>query len=75
MKMMIRIIGITGLVLLTVACSSNSERSAKLDACYEKYGCNNSSWISSALGGTKVCNQCNSEYLRGSDEETDDNDT
>lgn len=32
------------------------------DKCYEKNKCNSSSWISNALGGTKSCNQCNSNF-------------
>ncbi len=35
----------------------------KHDQCYEDNGCNSSSWISSVLGGTKSCNQCNSGFF------------
>ncbi len=31
------------------------------DACYAKYGCNQSSWIGNAAGQSKECQQCNSE--------------
>jgi RHS repeat-associated protein len=33
------------------------------DTCYEEYQCNSTSWITSALGGTKSCNQCNSSFF------------
>lgn len=33
------------------------------DTCYEENSCNWSSWVSSAIGGTKPCNQCNSNFF------------
>jgi RHS repeat-associated protein len=33
------------------------------DSCYDDNQCNYSSWISSLLGGTKSCNQCNSNFF------------
>ncbi len=33
------------------------------DQCYQNNGCNQSSWGSNALGGTKSCNQCNSDFF------------
>ena len=38
------------------------DRCIKHDKCYDKNKCNWSSWISSATGGTKDCNQCNSNF-------------
>jgi hypothetical protein len=46
-------------------CANLQDRRAKLDECYKENHCNGSSWISSALGGTKACNKCNSDYLTG----------
>jgi RHS repeat-associated protein len=33
------------------------------DACYKENQCNATSWVTSALGGTKSCNQCNSDFF------------
>ena len=48
-------------------CTLSEEKSLAHEQCYKENHCNSSSWISSALGGTKACNKCNSELL-GSDE-------
>jgi RHS repeat-associated protein len=34
------------------------------DACYARYGCNYSSWITSVFGGSGPCNYCNSRAAR-----------
>jgi RHS repeat-associated protein len=34
------------------------------DQCYESNKCNMSSWGSSVLGGTKICNQCNKDFFK-----------
>ena len=39
------------------------KRCQKHDDCYTDNQCNSSSWVSSALGGTKSCNSCNSSFL------------
>ena len=39
------------------------ERCLRHDQCYADHGCNYTSWFSSALGGTKPCNQCNSDFF------------
>lgn len=39
------------------------EKCMRHDACFEENKCNASSWISSALGGTKSCNQCNGDFF------------
>ena len=54
-------------VCSSVACILNPfpsmvQRCIAHDECYEKNRCNSSSWISNALGGTKSCNQCNSNF-------------
>lgn len=33
------------------------------DVCYTNYECNASSWVTSILGGTKSCNQCNGNFF------------
>ena len=38
------------------------ERCQKHDACFDKNKCNVSSWIPTFLGGTKPCNECNSNF-------------
>jgi len=38
------------------------ERCLRHDQCYEDNKCNISSWIINLLGGTKSCNQCNSNF-------------
>lgn len=38
---------------------------AKHDQCYIDNQCNQSSWVSTMLGGTKACNACNSEAFHG----------
>lgn len=38
------------------------ERCKKHDQCYSDNECNRSSWISTATGGTKSCNNCNSDF-------------
>ena len=40
------------------------ERCQRHDICYEENQCTSSSWLSSALGGTKSCNQCNSRFFQ-----------
>jgi len=52
--------------LFTLVTNSNlySERYLELCQCYAKYQCNWSSWVASALGGDKVCNLCNSNFIR-----------
>jgi hypothetical protein len=40
------------------------DRCQKHDDCYADNGCTASSWVSSALGGTKSCNQCNSGFFQ-----------
>lgn len=62
-KSLLNAVCCAGVVAGMLGCSNYSERSQRLDACYRKYQCNASSWISTALGGTKVCNQCNKEFL------------
>jgi len=39
------------------------DRCQKHDDCYAANGCTASSWVSSALGGTKSCNKCNSGFF------------
>jgi hypothetical protein len=39
------------------------EQCQKHDSCYATSKCNASSWASTALGGTKSCNQCNSNFF------------
>jgi RHS repeat-associated protein len=51
----------------SIACLLNPfppmmERCINHDQCYEDNLCNSSSWISTVLGGTKSCNQCNSDF-------------
>lgn len=62
-KSLVNAVCCVGVVAGLWGCANYSERSQRLDACYRKYQCNSSSWITSALGGTKVCNQCNKEFL------------
>ena len=38
------------------------ERCLRHNQCYADNACNYTSWLSSALGGTKSCNQCNSDF-------------
>ena len=38
------------------------ERCQGHDQCFEENECNASSWVSSLLGGTKPCNECNSNF-------------
>jgi len=40
------------------------DRCQKHDDCYAVSRCNASSWASSALGGTKSCNQCNGGFFQ-----------
>jgi RHS repeat-associated protein len=54
-------------VCSSVACVLNPfpsmvKRCIAHDKCYENNKCNSSSWISNALGGTKSCNECNSNF-------------
>jgi len=55
------------IVFLTTAniagCAFSEEKNLAYEQCYRENQCNSSSWISSALGGTKACNECNSELL------------
>ena len=62
-KSLVNVVCCVGVVAAMLGCSNYPERSERLDACYRKYQCNSSSWISSALCGTKVCNQCNKEFI------------
>lgn len=39
-------------------------RCKKHDDCYAANACTASSWGSSALGGNKACNQCNSDFFK-----------
>lgn len=39
------------------------ERCKDHDQCYDNNQCNASSWFSSAMGGSKSCNQCNSDFF------------
>jgi len=39
-------------------------RCQRHDDCYAANGCTASSWVSSALGGSKACNQCNSGFFK-----------
>lgn len=54
-------------VCSSIACILNPfppmlERCKKHDQCFTENACNQSSFISNALGGTKSCNQCNSNF-------------
>jgi hypothetical protein len=40
------------------------DRCQRHDDCYEKNNCTASSWVSSILGGTKSCNQCNRGFFK-----------
>lgn len=40
------------------------DRCKRHDACYAANECTASSWVSSALGGTKSCNKCNSGFFQ-----------
>ena len=40
------------------------DRCQRHDACYAENECTASSWVSSALGGTKLCNKCNGGFFR-----------
>ena len=51
----------------SIACLLNPfppmvERCINHDQCYEDNLCNSSSWVSTVLGGTKSCNQCNRNF-------------
>jgi hypothetical protein len=39
-------------------------RCIRHDACFSRNKCTASSWLSSILGGTKSCNQCNCEFFK-----------
>jgi hypothetical protein len=39
-------------------------RCQKHDSCYAQSECNASFWVTSILGGTKLCNQCNSNFFK-----------
>ena len=52
-----------GLLLGPIGDKCFPERCEKHDQCYDDNDCNWSSWGSSALGGTKSCNQCNSGFF------------
>jgi len=58
-KSILKISTIFIITSVAVGCSMSEEKQARYDQCYEQYKCNWSSWISSALGGTKACNKCN----------------
>jgi RHS repeat-associated protein len=51
-----------GLGVLADSCVK--DRCIDHDQCYEDNGCNMSSWATSALGGTKSCNRCNSGFFK-----------
>jgi hypothetical protein len=39
-------------------------RCERHDDCFAEHKCTASSWVSSVLGGTKSCNQCNSGFFK-----------
>lgn len=53
-----------GPVLGPVAEACVLDRCLRHDNCYESNQCTASSWASSALGGTKSCNQCNGGFFK-----------
>ncbi|MBI1887183.1 MAG: hypothetical protein HYS19_02255 [Nitrosomonadales bacterium] len=48
----------------TIANQCVLDRCQRHDACYDENGCTAASWVSSVLGGTKSCNQCNSGFFQ-----------
>jgi hypothetical protein len=55
----IKTITVISMLVIIAGCSASEEKQARHEECYKQYQCNSSSWISSALGGTKACNKCN----------------
>lgn len=53
-----------GPVLGKIADACVLDRCQRHDNCYAANQCTASSWASSALGGTKSCNQCNSGFFK-----------
>lgn len=53
-----------GPILGPIADACVLDKCQKHDACYADNKCTASSWASSALGGTKSCNQCNSGFFK-----------
>lgn len=54
--------------IVITGCTNYSERKQRLLQCYQENQCNWTSWISSALGGTKPCNRCNSAFIHDTPE-------